>query len=73
MLRATAPLIGRWTELGAIHEGVDPTGPDAAEEATAGPYVFIRGVRLHRDAMAAIARDGVPRIPGPCAAGPTAR
>lgn len=64
-LRATAPLIGRWTELGAIHEGVDPAGPDAAEEAIAGPYVVLRNVRFHRDALAAIARDGRPRLPGP--------
>jgi hypothetical protein len=64
VLRATAPLIGRWTELGAIHEGVDPRGPDAAEEAISGPYVFLRSVRLHRDALRQVARDGVPRIPG---------
>ena len=64
VLGVTAPLIGRWTELGAIHEGVDPRSPDAAEEAISGPYVFLRSVRLHRDAVRQIARDGVPRIPG---------
>ncbi len=64
VLRSTAPLIGRWTELGAIHEGIDPRSPDAAEEAISGPYVFLRSVRLHRDAVRLIARDGVPRIPG---------
>ena len=65
VLRATAPLIGRWTELGSIHEGVDPASREAAEEAIAGPYVVIRSIRLHRDALARIARDGRPRIPGP--------
>ncbi len=63
-IRTTAPLIGRWTELGAIHEGVDPRGPGAAEEATAGPYVVLRALRLHRDALDDIARAGRPRIPG---------
>src|SRR4051812_43911065 len=62
-IRTTVPLIGRWTELGAIHEGVDPRGPDAAEEAIAGPYVVLRSLRLHRDAVADIAHDGWPRIP----------
>jgi hypothetical protein len=64
-LRATVPLIERWTELGAIHEGVDPAGPDAAEEAIAGPYVVLRSIRRHRRALADIARHGRPRIPGP--------
>jgi len=64
-LRATVPLIERWTELGSIHEGVDPGGPDAAEEAIAGPYVVLRNIRRHRRALADIARVGRPRIPGP--------
>jgi hypothetical protein len=64
VIRASLPLIGRWTRLGSIHEGVDPDGVDAAEETIVGPYVFLRGARLHRDAMAAIDRSGLPRIPG---------
>ncbi len=61
---ATLPLIGEWTRLGSLHEGVDPKGKDAAEETIVGPYVFLRGVRLQRDAIAAIIRTGSPRIPG---------
>ena len=38
---------------------------DAAEETIVGPYVFMRGVRLHRRALDDIARRGRPRIPGP--------
>ena len=53
-----------WTELGSRHEGLDPGGADAAEEAIVGPYIFMRGTRLHRDALAAIARDGLPADPG---------
>ena len=49
---------------GSLHEGLDPTGPDAAEETIVGPYIFLRGVRLHRDALDGIVRSGVPRIPG---------
>ena len=54
----------RWTELGSLHEGLDPTGVDAAEEAIVGPYIFMRATRFHRDALRDIARGGIPRIPG---------
>jgi hypothetical protein len=64
VMRATLPVADAWTSLASRHEGLDPDGVDAAEEAIVGPYVFLRGVRLHRDALAAIARDGLPRIPG---------
>ncbi len=65
VIRVTLPLAARWTELGSIHEGVSPAGPDAAEEAIVGPYIFLRATRYHRRALLDIARDGVPRIPGP--------
>ena len=65
VLRATLPLIDRWTRLGSLHEGLDPDGRDAAEETIVGPYIFLRGVRLHRDALDGILRTGLPRIPGP--------
>ena len=64
VMRATLPLIGAWTRMGSIHEGLDPSGPDAAEETIVGPYILLRGVRLHRSAIDAIERTGVPRIPG---------
>ena len=65
VLRATAAVADRWTELAAAHEGLDPASPSAAEEGIVGPYLFLRGVRLHRDALADIARDGRPTLPGP--------
>ncbi len=65
VLRTTVAVADRWTELSAIHEGLDPADPVAAEEGIVGPYLFLRGVRLHRDALAALAKDGRPRIPGP--------
>jgi acyl-CoA reductase-like NAD-dependent aldehyde dehydrogenase len=64
VLRATEPLIGAWTRIGSLHEGLDPDGPNAAEETIVGPYVFMRGVRLHRRAVEGIIRTGTPRIPG---------
>ena len=64
VLHATEPLIGAWTRIGSLHEGLDPTGPDAAEETIVGPYVFMRGVRLHRRAIDGIITRGAPRIPG---------
>lgn len=65
VMRATATVADRWTELSAIHEGLDPAGAAAAEEGIVGPYLFLRGVRLHRDAIADISRFGRPHIPGP--------
>ncbi len=65
VIRATLPVADRWTELASRHEGLDPAGPDSAEESIVGPYIFVRGARLHRDAIRAIARAGVPHIPGP--------
>jgi acyl-CoA reductase-like NAD-dependent aldehyde dehydrogenase len=64
VLVATVAEARRWTELASVHEGLDPRAPESAEEGIVGPYIFARGVRLHRDAIAAIARDGRPRIPG---------
>ncbi len=65
VMRATAAVADRWTELSARHEGMDPDSAAAAEEGIVGPYLFIRGARLHRDALRDIARLGRPRIPGP--------
>jgi hypothetical protein len=31
VLRATAAVTDRWTDLGSRHEGLDPAGPDGAE------------------------------------------
>ncbi len=64
VLRATIPVADRWTELGSLHEGLDPAGVDAAEEAIVGPYIFMRATRFHRNAMRDIARTGTPHIPG---------
>jgi hypothetical protein len=65
VIRATLPVADRWTELASLHEGLDPVGPDSAEESIVGPYIFVRGARFHRDAIRAIGRTGVPHIPGP--------
>ncbi|HEY4753139.1 MAG TPA: aldehyde dehydrogenase family protein, partial [Candidatus Limnocylindrales bacterium] len=54
----------RWSELACLHEGLDPAAPEAAEESTVGPYVFLRGTRLMRDALRDIDRHGRPHIPG---------
>lgn len=64
VLRETVAVADRWTELASRHEGLDPVGPASAEEGIVGPYVFLRGARLHRDALAAIGRHGRPTIPG---------
>jgi acyl-CoA reductase-like NAD-dependent aldehyde dehydrogenase len=65
VMRATLAVADRWAELSARHEGLEPGSAAAAEEGIVGPYLFLRGVRLHRRALADIARSGRPRIPGP--------
>jgi acyl-CoA reductase-like NAD-dependent aldehyde dehydrogenase len=64
VLRATLAVADRWTELACRHEGLDPGAPEGAEEAIVGPYIFLRGARLLRNALRDIERDGLPRIPG---------
>jgi acyl-CoA reductase-like NAD-dependent aldehyde dehydrogenase len=64
VITATLRVADRWTELAARHEGLDPAGREASEEAIVGPYIFMRAVRLHRDALADIDRHGLPRIAG---------
>jgi acyl-CoA reductase-like NAD-dependent aldehyde dehydrogenase len=65
VMHATAAVAGEWARLSALHEGLDPQDHAAAEEWLVGPYVFARGARLHRRAIADIGRYGRPRIPGP--------
>jgi hypothetical protein len=65
VIGTTVRAADRWTRLAALHEHLDPGGHEAAEEALVGPYLFVRGTRLHRDALRDIDRHGLPRIPGP--------
>jgi len=64
VLRASLSVADRWTRLACEHEGLDPDAPESAEEAIVGPYIFIRGARLLRNAIRDIGRHGRPRIPG---------
>ena len=64
VIRSTVAVADRWAELAARHEGLDPASTAGAEEGIVGPYVFLRGVRLHRDTLRHMVRHGRPRIPG---------
>jgi acyl-CoA reductase-like NAD-dependent aldehyde dehydrogenase len=64
VLRATVAVSGTWTELACRHEGLDLAAPESSEESIVGPYLFVRGARLLRDALRDIDRHGRPRIPG---------
>ena len=64
VLRSTLAVADRWTRLACEHEGLDADAPESAEEAIVGPYIFMRGARLLRDALREIDRRGRPRIPG---------
>jgi acyl-CoA reductase-like NAD-dependent aldehyde dehydrogenase len=73
LLAAGASAAPAWIELAARFEGLAPDDPVASEEAIAGPYLYLRGLRLHRDALRQIARHGRPRIPGPVRTRPDGR
>jgi len=73
LLAAGAPIATRWIELAARAEGLAPDDPAASEEAVAGPYLYLRGLRLHRDALRQISAAGRPRIPGPVRTRPDGR
>jgi acyl-CoA reductase-like NAD-dependent aldehyde dehydrogenase len=62
-----------WIDLSARSEGLSPDDPVASEEMIAGPYLYLRGLRLHRDALRQIAAAGRPRIPGPVRTRPDGR
>lgn len=64
VLRAALAAADEWAELACRHEGLDPHAAEGAEEAIVGPYIFVRGARLLRDAVRDIDRHGLPRIPG---------
>ncbi len=65
VMEATAAVAHEWARLSALHEGLHPDDPAAVEEHIVGPYLFLRGVRLHRRTVADVGRYGHPRIPGP--------
>jgi acyl-CoA reductase-like NAD-dependent aldehyde dehydrogenase len=65
VMRAAAAVAPEWARLSALHEGLHPDDPAAVEEHIVGPYLFLRGVRLHRRTVGDMARHGRPRIPGP--------
>lgn len=54
-----------WVEAALAAEGLEPHGAAGGEEWLTGPYLVIRNLRLLRQALAEIADEGAPEIPGP--------
>jgi acyl-CoA reductase-like NAD-dependent aldehyde dehydrogenase len=59
---AVAP---RWVAACERAEGIDPAGPFGGEEWIVGPYLVVRNIRLLRNALADVDRQGHPDVPGP--------
>ncbi len=55
----------RWVAASLEAKGIPPGSPAEGEEWIAGPFCVLRNIRLLRESLRAIARDGTPRIPGP--------
>ena len=64
VLRDVVAVADPWAAACVAAEGLDPKDPSSGEEALVGPYFFVRTLRLLRDALRDIERQGVPRIPG---------
>ena len=64
LVRDVASVADEWVAACVAAEGLDPTRPEAGEEALVGPYFVIRNLRLLQRSLADIARFGRPRIPG---------
>ena len=60
-----ADVSAEWVEASLLHKGLEPGSPASAEEWIAGPMIALRNMRLLGNALADMARHGVPRIPGP--------
>ena len=60
--RDIAGVADRWVAATARARGLDPN--ESAEEWLAGPYITLRQLRFFGTSLRAIARNGVPRIPG---------
>lgn len=64
LTRDVAAVADRWAAACAEAEGLDPAEPDSAETTIVGPYFTIRNLRLLRNSLTAIERNGAPQIPG---------
>lgn len=56
-----------WADSVRRAEGLPADAPLSGEEWLVGPYLVLRDLRLLRDSLCQISRDGVPKIPGPVA------
>ncbi|HET8559587.1 MAG TPA: aldehyde dehydrogenase family protein [Marmoricola sp.] len=54
-----------WVEVECERKGIPVDSPTAGEEWFAGPLIVVRHLRLLRDTLQAVARQGRPDLPGP--------
>src|SRR5262245_32775464 len=64
LMRGFSTIADRWVAASMEAKKLAPDSPLAGEEWGAGVYTTIRHMRQYRDALADIARNGAPRIPG---------
>ena len=64
LLRSIDGAAARWVEAALAAKRIAPGTPAEGEEWLAGPMVTLRNVRLLRETLAEVARDGRPRLPG---------
>jgi acyl-CoA reductase-like NAD-dependent aldehyde dehydrogenase len=65
MVGTTDGVAADWVEVECTRKHVAVDSPAAGEEWFAGPLIVVRHLRLLRDTLRAIAREGRPRLPGP--------
>jgi acyl-CoA reductase-like NAD-dependent aldehyde dehydrogenase len=65
MISETYSVATDWVETECARKGVPVDSPTAGEEWFAGPLIVVRHLRLLRDTLRAIGRDGQPDLPRP--------
>lgn len=65
LIRDFAAISPRWVEAAIQAKGISPDSPNVGEEWGAGAWPVIKQLRQLRQALAEIAAEGQPRIPGP--------
>ena len=73
VITATMAAAEDWLAAACAAKGLAPGSTEAGEELFAGVGTFVRMVRLFRDALRDIAKDGKPSFPGPIREAPDGR
>jgi acyl-CoA reductase-like NAD-dependent aldehyde dehydrogenase len=73
LLGCTRNAAAQWVEVECERKGIDPRNDLAGEEWFLGPAFVLRNLRLLRNTLETVRREGLPRLPGPVRTRPDGR